>query len=97
MRPTIFLFMTALTALLPAASFAEDRYECLLRCSAEKDFRDSACYPTDAPPTPSDEQAQCETRSMALYTVCFRDCPPLQIQPAASAVQPTPPDQQPGN
>ncbi len=99
MRPTIFLslFMTAFTVLLPVTSFAEDRYECLLRCSAEQDLRDTACYPIDAPPTPSDEQAQCEKKNMALYTQCFRGCPPLQIRPPAPAVQPSTSIQSPAN
>jgi hypothetical protein len=89
MRPTIFLylFITAFATLLPDAGFAEDRYECLLRCSAEQDLRDTACYPIDAPPTTSDAQAQCEKKNMALYIRCFRSCPPSQIRPA-SAIQP---------
>lgn len=99
MRLTIFLcsLMTALTALLPNPCFAEDRYECMLRCSAEQDLRDTACYPIDAPPTSSDAQAQCEKKNMALYSKCVRTCPPPQARRAASAIQPATSIQPPAN
>lgn len=91
MRPLYFLFIAPMV-LLPGASFAEDRYECILRCSAEKDTRNADCPSPYEGSDSSDQRASCMKSSQAMYSDCFNRCPPPPFTPSPSSEEPiTPP------
>ncbi len=89
MKLFFILAMAAMT-LLPSGSFAEDRYECLLRCSAERDSRNADC-PSPYDSSNSSQRDQCLKISQTAYTECFNNCPPPPPSPPSSEEQPSPP------
>lgn len=92
MRPIYFLCIAAAMVLLPGASFAEDRYECILRCSAEKDTRNADCPSPYEGSGSSDQRARCMKSSQATYIDCFNRCPPPPFTSGPSSEEPiTPP------
>lgn len=88
MRPIYILFIALAMNLLPGTSFAEDRYDCVLRCSAEKDTRNIDCPSSSGSSANSNSartQAQCMQASEAAYINCFRRCPPPLFSPSAAS------------
>lgn len=88
MRPIYILLMAMAMNLLPTASFAEDRYECITKCAEEKNARDAACpssFDSNANSSSSRLNGQCMQKSEAAYSKCFNRCPPARFSPAASS------------
>jgi hypothetical protein len=70
MQAIYILSFAIATILLPASSYAEDRYECQLRCSAEKDSRGANCTSTNQ------KQDQCKKKNEETTAACLKSCPP---------------------
>ncbi len=88
MRPSYILLMATAMNLLPVTSFAEDRYDCITKCSAEKSIRDSACpwsSELDTNSSSSRRNSRCMQKSDSAYSLCFNRCPPPQFAPAPSS------------
>lgn len=87
MRPIYILLMAIAMNLLPAASFAKDRYDCITKCAEEKNARDMACpssFDSNANSSSSRLNGQCMQKSEAIYSKCFNRCPPPQFSPGPS-------------
>ncbi len=91
MRPIYFLITALAMMLLSGTSFAEDRYECILKCSAEKDTRNVDCPSPYESSTSNEERARCMKRSQDIYIDCFNHCPPPQYAPPPAEESPSSP------
>lgn len=68
MQAAYILSFAIVMILLPASSYAEDRYECQLRCTSEQDSRNANC--------PSQKQEPCMKKNEETAAACLKSCPP---------------------
>lgn len=74
-RLTIIPFIAMAAAVLSGAAFAEDRYECMFRCSNEKYDRNVNCPAAQDSSTSNQKRDQCLKTSMGFFDACFKSCP----------------------
>ncbi len=95
MRPLDALCLVAATLLLPGVclglSYGDDRYECQLRCAAERDTRIADCPSPYGSADSGQERAECMKNSQAAYLDCVRGCPPPPPASSSSGGETLPP------
>jgi hypothetical protein len=91
MRSILVLFLVM--TMLPSASFAQERDECLSSCTSVRESSNTECpSPYDSTDYSSTERNQCLEKTRTAYQECIDKCPPLPTQsPSSSEEQPESP------
>lgn len=70
MQAIYILSLAVVMIVLPMSSYAEDRYECQLRCTSESDNRNANCASS------GQKREQCMKKNEDTTAACLKNCPP---------------------
>ena len=79
------LFLSIAMLLRSGASVAEDRYECVIRCSSEKETLNMDCPSPYDSANSGQDRSRCLENNQAAFLACFNRCPPSQLDSSSSS------------
>ena len=90
MRLLPILFLAIAMLLRSGTGFAEDRYDCVIKCSSEKETLNMDCPSPYDSANSGQDRSLCLKNNQAAFRACINRCPSSQLDSTSSSEQTAP-------